>query len=169
MKSPFFSYFIQWGHRVLVPTLAALALSLPAAAAQTNQLHDFEASGPVRVALDQVVAVCATNYGAAAHSMLLAVVDATPGANSAGILATQQFQVPPYQSVCLNLPGVLLQALGPQASVVGLAVDGGFVDQGVIRQGGGISGGGCIASVQVFDTQTGKTAVLAQTIHRQIR
>lgn len=146
--------------RGLLPALAVAALSLPAAAAPpARQLHDFEASGPVRLAADQVVSVCATNYGRDMESVLLAVVDASPAANPAGVLTAQQAQLAPYASACVYLPGANWQQLGPQASVVGLVVDNGFVDQGVIRQGIGTGGGGCIVSMQVLEALTGKPAV----------
>lgn len=147
--------------RGLLPALAVAALSLPAAAAPpARQLHDFEASGPVRLAADQVVSVCATNYGGGTHSMLFAVVDATPVANSPGILVSQQTVLAPFASACVYFAGANWQPqIGPQAAVVGLVVDNGFVDQGVIRQGIGVGGGGCIVSMQVLEALTGKPAV----------
>jgi hypothetical protein len=156
---------------LVLSALAAVAASLPAAAAPrptTDALHDFEASGPVRLAGDQVLSVCATNYNADSHSMLLAVVDATPGANSPGILAAQQTQVAPYASACVYFTAANWQPLaGPQASVVGLGVDNGFVSQGAIRQTGGIGGGGCIVSMQVLD-MSGRPVLVAPTRRYQI-
>ena len=155
-------------HRLLVlATLAVAAWSSAAAAPRptSNALHDFDASGPVRLAGDQVVSVCATNYGPATHSMLLAVVDATPAANSPGILAAQQTVLAPFASACVYFSGANWQPLiGPQASVAGLGVGAGFVNQGVIQQGtGGTGGGGCSVSRQVLDAQTGKTVLFAPT------
>lgn len=159
-----------------IAAAAGLALAVSAACAaaagaapQVRALHDFEASGPVRLAFDQVAAVCATNYGRATSSILLAIVDASPGANSSGILASLQVQVAPYQSACVYLPGASLQAQGLEASVVGLVVNNGVVDQGVIRQGIGIGGGGCIASLQVLEASTRKTVVLAPMTEREQR
>lgn len=57
------------------PLLAAAACFVPAAAtAQFVMPYDFEASGPLRVATDQVVSICATNYSGTVHAMLLAIV-----------------------------------------------------------------------------------------------
>ena len=160
----------RWRRLLVVPALAFAALSLQAAPRPaTNALHDFDASGPVRLAADQVVSVCATNYGPATHSMLLAVVDATPAANSPGILASQQTVLAPFASACVYFIGANWQPLiGPQASVAGLGVDAGFVNQGVIQQGIGVGGGGCIVSMQVLGAQTGKAVVFAPMRRHQI-
>lgn len=145
------------------PLLAAAACLVPVAAtAQPVTPHDFEASGPLRVAADQVVRVCATNYSGTAHDMLLAIVDATPGSNAPGnVLISQPTQLAPRATACVALPGLLVQQrLGPHASVIGFAVDGGFVSAGVIQQGIGVGGGGCIASLQLIDVQARRTTVM---------
>jgi hypothetical protein len=160
----------QWG---LLSTLTAAVLAFPIVAAaqahtyaRSSALHDFEASGPVRLATDQVASVCATNYDNSTESILLALVDATPGPNSGGILASQQSQVPPRATACLYLPGANLP--GPQQNVVGLVVENGFVNQGVIQQGIGIGGGGCIASLQILDALN-KTVVIAQMASHHLK
>jgi hypothetical protein len=152
---------------MLCAWLVAASSAAAAPRPTTDALHDFEASGPVRVAFDQVVSVCATNYGPTAHGMSLAVVNATADVNQPGILATRQVQMAPFSSACLDFPAANWQPLyGPAASVIGLGVDGGFVDQGVIRQGIGVGGGGCIVSLQILDANA-RTVLLAPT-HRHL-
>lgn len=158
-------YFQPCRCPLLVLAIIAMAACSAAAAPRptTNALHDFEASGPVRLAADQVVSVCATNYGPDTHPMLLAVVNATPDANAPGILAVKQAQVVPFSTVCLDFVAANWQPqFGPQASVVGLGIDNGLIVEGAIRQGIGVGGGGCIVSVQVLDA-TGKTVLFAPT------
>jgi hypothetical protein len=167
---PFISSARRWA---VLSTLAAAVMALPVAAAaqsayaRSSALHDFQASGPVRLATNQVASVCATNYDSTAESILLALVDATPGPNSAGILASQQTQVPPRATACLYLPGANLP--GPQQNVVGLVVENGFVNQGVIRQGIGIGGGGCIASLQILDALNQASVVVQMSSHHLTR
>lgn len=156
------------GHRIAVG-LATAVLALPLTAAPKSQLQDFEAAGPVRLAQNQVLAVCVANFEGETSNVLLAIVDATSGAGTRGVLVSQQVQLAPYQSACLYLPGANQEA---QASVIGMVVDNGSVEQGVIRQGfhnGGISGGGCVASVQVLDANTGRTISLTQTLPHRVR
>lgn len=154
---------------LVIATLAVAVWSSAAAAPRptSNALHDFEASGPVRLAADQVVSVCATNYGPDAHPMLLAVVNATPDSNVTGILASQQVQMAPLATACVDFVAANWQPqFGPRASVVGLGIDNGLIVNGVTTQGGGISGGGCIVSVQVLDAN-GRTVLFAPT-HRHV-
>ena len=152
---------------VLIPALLGAAFALPAAAARAPQaLHDFEASGPLRLAPDQMASLCVTNYGSENENILLALVDATPGSNPAGILASQQVRLAPHASACLNVPGANLWVSGPQLNVIGLVVGNGFVNQGRIQQGLGASGGGCIASLQILDALSKTTSIAQMASHR---
>ena len=153
--------------RVFIPALIGAACALPAAAARAPQaLHDFEASGPLRLAPDQMASVCATNYGNDNENLLLALVDATPGPNPAGILASQQVRLAPHASACLNVPGANLWVSGPQLNVIGLVVDNGFVNQGRIGQSVVVGGGGCVASLQILDTLSKTTSIAQMASHR---
>ena len=153
--------------RLLIAALTGAIFALPAAAARAPQaLHDFEASGPLRLAPDQMANVCATNYGNGNENILLALVDATPGPNPAGILASQQVRLAPHASACLNVPGSNLWVSGPQLNVIGLVVDNGFVNQGHIQQGTGTGGGGYIASLQILDALGKTTSATQMASHR---
>ena len=154
--------------RLFIPALIGAACALPAAAARAPQaLHEFDASGPLRLAPDQVASVCVTNYGNDSENLLLALVDATPGPNPAGVLASQQVRLAPHASACLNVPGANLWVSGPQLNVIGLVIGNGFVNQGRIGQGTGAGGGGCIASLQILDALS-KTTSIAQMTRRRV-
>jgi len=153
---------------IALSTLTGVSTAM--AAPPPSSLQDFDAAGPVRLARDQVAVVCASNFGGESEQVLLAFVNATPSPNFAGVLSAQQAQIAPNQTVCLYLPGANLLPLGPDASVVGMVVHGGFVNEGVIGQSsGGVGGGGCIHSVQIIDAPTGKTLLLADTLRHRVR